>query len=231
MRDMTRNGMNKWRLPLGLALVALALAACDGGTATDTTVAGVATTSNGAGTDDTEPRTDDTSTDDTEPRTDDTSTDDTEPRTDETTAGTGPEGGETIVDVAAADGRFATLLGAIEAAGSTEELAGSGPYTLFAPTDDAFADLPRGTLEELLADPHQLEPILLYHVVPGEYLAADLAEETALITAQGSDLPVSVDGETVMVGDATIVEADITAGNGVIHVIDRVLSPPERLGQ
>ena len=227
--------MNRWLIPLGFVLVVMVLAACSGGTASDTTVAAAETTvgvaSTAPSTDDTEPRTDDTSTDDTEPRTDDTSTDDTEPRTDETTAGTGPEGGETIVDVAAADGRFATLLSAIEAAGLTEELAGAGPYTLFAPTDDAFADLPQGTLEELLADPSQLEPFLLYHVVPGEYLAVDLAEETALFTAQGSDLPVSVDGETVTVGDATIVEADITAGNGVIHVIDRVLSPPERLGQ
>jgi uncharacterized surface protein with fasciclin (FAS1) repeats len=227
--------MNTWRVPLGFVLLVMVLSACSGGTATDTTVAGVATTTGVANTepstDDTEPRTDDTSTDDTEPRTDDTSTDDTEPRTDETTAGTGPEGGETIVDVAAADGRFATLLSAIEAAGVAEELAGAGPYTLFAPTDDAFADLPQGTLEELLADPHQLEQILLYHIVPGEYLAADLVAEPALLTAQGSDLPVSVDGETVTVGDATVVETDITAGNGVIHVIDRVLSPPERLGQ
>jgi uncharacterized surface protein with fasciclin (FAS1) repeats len=222
------------RLILGFVLLAMVVAACSGGTATDTTVAGIDTTvgvaSTEPSTDDTEPRTDDTSTDDTEPRTDDTSTDDTEPRTDETIAGTGPDGGETIVDVAAADGRFATLLSAIEAAGVAEELAGAGPYTLFAPTDDAFADLPQGTLEELLADPHQLEPILLYHIVPGEYLAADVAEETSLITAQGSDLPVSVDGETVKVGDATIVEADIIGGNGVIHVIDQVLSPPERLG-
>jgi uncharacterized surface protein with fasciclin (FAS1) repeats len=234
MRNVMRNGMNKWRVPLGFVLLVMVLAACSGGTASDTTVATAETMAEVAdtepSTDDTEPRTDDTSTDDTEPRTDDTSTDDTEARTDETTAGTGLEGGETIVDAAAADGRFATLLSAIEAAGLTEELAGAGPYTLFAPTDDAFADLPQGTLEELLADPSQLEPFLLYHVVPGEYLSDDLSAETALITAQGSDLPVSVDGETVMVGDATIVEADITAGNGVIHVIDRVLSPPARLG-
>jgi uncharacterized surface protein with fasciclin (FAS1) repeats len=227
--------MNRLRVHTCLAVLAVVLAACSGGTASDTTLAAAETTADVANTepstDDTEPRTDDTSTDDTEPRTDDTSTDDTAPRTDETTAGTGPDGGETIVDVAAADGRFATLLSAIEAAGLTEELAGAGPYTLFAPTDDAFADLPQGTLEELLADPHQLEQILLYHIVPGEYLATDLVAEPALFTAQGSDLPVSVDGETVMVGDATIVETDITAGNGVIHVIDQVLSPPERLGQ
>ena len=89
---------------------------------------------------------------------------------------------------------------------------------------------PTGTLEEILADPAQLEPFLLYHVVPGEYLAADLVAETSLATAQGSDLPVTVEGETVMVGDATILESDITAGNGVIHVIDQVLSSPERLG-
>ncbi len=220
---------------VGLALTAMVLVACNGG-ATDTTVAGVGTTvdvaSTAPSTDDTEPRTDDTTTDDTEPRTEDTSTDVTEPRTDDTasTAGTGAEGGETIVDVAAGIGRFATLLSAIDAAGLTEELAGAGPYTLFAPTDDAFADLPEGSLEEILADPAQLEPFLLYHVVPGEYLAADLVTETSLATAQGSDLPVTVEGETVTVGDATIVESDIAAGNGVIHVIDQVLIPPERLG-
>ncbi len=224
--------MKKWRVHICLVVVAVVLAACDGG-ATDTTVPGIDTTvgvaSTAPSTDDTEPRTDDTSTDDTEPRTDDTSTDDTEPRTDDTasTAGTGAEGGETIVDVAAGIGRFATLLSAIEAAGLTEELAGAGPYTLFAPTDDAFAELPTGTLAELLADPAELEPFLLYHIVPGEYPAADLAAETSLSTAEGSDLPVSIEGETVMVGEATVLESDITAGNGVIHVIDRVLTVPD----
>jgi uncharacterized surface protein with fasciclin (FAS1) repeats len=227
-----------WRVPIWFALIlAMVLAACDGGAATDTTVPGAETTVGVANTqpstDDTEPRTDDTTTDDTEPRTDDTSTDVTEPRTDDTgsaTADTGADGGETIVDVAAGTGRFATLLSVIEAAGLTQELAGAGPFTLFAPTDDAFAELPDGTLEELLADPAQLESLLLYHVVPGEYPAADLVTESSLATAQGSDLPVTVEGETVMVGDAIVVETDITAGNGVIHVIDQVLSPPERLG-
>ena len=105
-------------------------------------------------------------------------------------------------------------------------MAGAGPYTLFAPTDDAFAF--DGTLEELLADPAQLESLLLYHVVPGEYPAADLVTELAR-NRRGSDLPVTVEGET-MVGDAIVVETDIIAGNGVIHVIDQVLSLPERLG-
>ena len=106
-------------------------------------------------------------------------------------------------------------------------MAGAGPYTLFAPTDDAFAELPTGTMAELLADPAKLEPFLLYHIVPGEYPAADLAAETSLSTAEGSDLPVSIEGETVVVGDATVLESDITAGNGVIHVIDRVLTVPD----
>ncbi len=119
------------------------------------------------------------------------------PTTPVSTAGTGAEGGETIVDVAAGIGRFATLLSAIEAAGLSEELAGAGPYTLFAPTDEAFAELPTGTMAELLADPAELEPFLLYHIVPGEYPAADLAAETSLSTAEGSDLPVSIEGETV----------------------------------
>ena len=150
--------MKKWRVHICLVVVAVVLGACDGG-ATDTTVPGIDTTvgvaSTAPSTDDTEPRTDDTSTDDTEPRTDDTSTDVTEPRTDDTasTAGTGAEGGETIVDVAAGIGRFATLLSAIEAAGLTEELAGAGPYTLFAPTDDAFAELPDGDIGRVARRP------------------------------------------------------------------------------
>ena len=136
--------MNRWRLPLAIALAAI-VAACDGGAASDTTAPGVETTVGVANTqpstDDTEPRTDDTTTDDTEPRTDDTSTDVTEPRTDDTgsaTADTGADGGETIVDVAAGTGRFATLLSVIEATGLTESWPGQG-LTLFAPTDDAFA--------------------------------------------------------------------------------------------
>ena len=107
-------------------------------------------------------------------------------------------------------------------------MAGAGPY-LVRPNRRCLRRATDGTLEELLADPAQLESLLLYHVVPGEYPAADLVTELAR-NRRGSDLPVTVEGETVMVGDAIVVETDIIAGNGVIHVIDQVLSLPERLG-
>lgn len=132
----------------------------------------------------------------------------------------------TIVDVAADAGNFTTLLEAAQTAGLVETLTGEGPFTVFAPTDEAFAAVDSATLEALLADPDALADVLLYHVVPGEVMAADVIDLASATTAQGSDVAISVDGDTMMVGGATVVATDIQASNGVIHVIDSVLLPP-----
>jgi uncharacterized surface protein with fasciclin (FAS1) repeats len=132
-----------------------------------------------------------------------------------------------IVETAVADGRFTTLVAAVQAAGLADTLSGQGPFTVFAPTDAAFAKLPAGTVATLLQDPKgQLTQILLYHVVPGTYMAADVVNQTSLPTAQGSPLPVTVEGSRVMVDNATIIITDIETSNGVIHVIDSVMIPP-----
>jgi transforming growth factor-beta-induced protein len=131
----------------------------------------------------------------------------------------------TIVDVAVAAGDFTTLVAAIQAAGLVDTLSGPGPFTVFAPTDAAFAALPDGALDDLLADPDALAEVLTYHVVAGELYAADVVGQTELETVQGGTVSVEVDGDTVRVGDATIVTTDIEASNGVIHVIDAVLLP------
>ncbi|MEM9035460.1 MAG: fasciclin domain-containing protein [Actinomycetota bacterium] len=131
----------------------------------------------------------------------------------------------TIVDVAAGAGDFTTLVAAVEAAGLVDTLSGEGPFTVFAPTDEAFAALPEGTVEGLLEDTEALTAILTYHVVAGEVLAADVVTLTEAETVNGAVLPIVVDGDTVMVGDATVVVTDIEASNGVIHVIDTVLIP------
>jgi len=132
-----------------------------------------------------------------------------------------------IVDVAINDGRFTTLVKAIEAAGLVETLKGPGPFTVFAPIDDAFAKLPPGTVDGLLADVPQLKNILLYHVVPGKVMAADVAKLTEAATVLGAPVKVTVtpDGK-VMINDANVIVADIEASNGVIHVIDTVIIPP-----
>lgn len=143
----------------------------------------------------------------------------------ETTEAMAEEPG-TIVDVATEAGSFTTLLAAAEAAGLVETLQGEGPYTVFAPTDEAFAALPEGTLDGLLADPEALADILLYHVVPGEVMAADVVELESATTAQGSDITITVDGDMVMVNEANVTATDIAASNGVIHVIDAVILPP-----
>ena len=136
---------------------------------------------------------------------------------------------QTIVDIAAADGRFTTLVAAVEAAGLVETLQGDGPFTVFAPTDDAFAKLPAGTVDALLADVPQLTNILLYHVVPGEYMAADvLAMPDAATALENQYVKFSLDGDKAMVNDALIVVTDVAASNGVIHVIDTVLLPPDK---
>jgi len=131
-----------------------------------------------------------------------------------------------IVDVATEAGNFSTLLTAVEAAGLVETLQGDGPYTVFAPTDEAFAALPEGTLDGLLADTEALSQVLLYHVVPGEVMASDVVELESATTVQGEDIAITVDGDSVKVNGATVVSTDIVASNGVIHVIDQVILPP-----
>ena len=130
-----------------------------------------------------------------------------------------------IVDTAIDAGNFTTLVAAVEAAGLVETLKGEGPFTVFAPTDEAFAALPEGTVDGLLADPEALTKILTYHVVPGSVMAADLTDGMTAATVEGQDVTFTV-GDTVMVNDATVTTPDIMATNGVIHVIDAVIMPP-----
>jgi uncharacterized surface protein with fasciclin (FAS1) repeats len=129
-----------------------------------------------------------------------------------------------IVETAREAGSFTTLLAAVDAAGLGATLAEGGPFTVFAPSDAAFAALPDGTVESLLADPAALTDVLTYHVVAGRVTAADAAGLSSATTVQGSDLSVSSNGG-IHVGDASVVTADIEASNGIIHVIDRVLLP------
>jgi transforming growth factor-beta-induced protein len=131
-----------------------------------------------------------------------------------------------IVDIAVEDGRFETLVAALQAADLTETLAGDGPFTVFAPTDDAFALLPEGTVEALLADIPQLTNILLYHVVSGEVFAADVVQLESAETLLGESVVIALDGDAVMLNESQVIITDIEASNGVIHVIDSVLLPP-----
>jgi uncharacterized surface protein with fasciclin (FAS1) repeats len=132
-----------------------------------------------------------------------------------------------IVDTAVAAGGFETLVAAVQAAGLVEALKGEGPFTVFAPTDEAFAALPEGTLETLLADPEgDLTQILRYHVVPGKVMAADVSDGLEAETLQGASVSFTIEGVKVMINGATIVATDIEASNGVIHVIDAVILPP-----
>lgn len=131
---------------------------------------------------------------------------------------------QNIVETAREAGSFTTLLTAVEAAGLRETLAEGGPFTVFAPTDEAFAQLPEGTVESLLEDTAKLTEVLTYHVVRGRVTSAEAAGLHAAPTVQGDELPISVDGG-VHVGGASVVSADIKASNGLIHVIDRVLLP------
>jgi uncharacterized surface protein with fasciclin (FAS1) repeats len=131
-----------------------------------------------------------------------------------------------IVDVAVA-GKFNTLVAAVKAAGLVDTLKGPGPFTVFAPTDEAFAKLPAGTLETLLQPENKakLRSILLYHVVAGRVTAAEVVKMDSAKTAEGQNLSIKVMGGNVMVNNAHVVKADIEASNGVIHVIDTVLLP------
>ncbi len=137
------------------------------------------------------------------------------------------ENQQTIVDIATSAGSFNTLTTALEAADLVNTLEGEGPFTVFAPTDEAFAALPEGTLEELLKPENkdQLVKILTYHVVSGAVLSTDL-EAGQVPTVEGSDVEIQL-GEEVKVNDAQVVKADIEASNGVIHVIDKVIIPSE----
>ena len=139
------------------------------------------------------------------------------------------EGPGTIVDIAAGNEDFATLVAAVQAAGLVDTLNSEGPFTVFAPTNDAFAALPEGTVDSLLQPENkdQLVAVLTYHVVPGKVMSADLAgAETTTATVQGAEVTIDATGDSVMVGDATVTAADIEASNGVIHVIDTVILPP-----
>ena len=133
-----------------------------------------------------------------------------------------------IVDTAAEAGSFSTLLAAAEAAGLVETLKGEGPLTVFAPTDEAFAKLPEGTVETLLLpeNKEKLTQILTYHVVAGAVQSGDLSDGMTAPTVEGSEITVSL-GEGVKINEATVVQPDVMASNGVIHVIDSVLMPPQ----
>ncbi|MDD9726784.1 fasciclin domain-containing protein [Roseovarius sp. SK2] len=136
------------------------------------------------------------------------------------------ESGKDIVDTATEAGDFSTLLAAAEAAGLVETLKGDGPFTVFAPTDEAFAALPEGTVDTLLMPENkdQLTSILTYHVVPGKVMSGDLSDGMTAETVQGSEVTIGTEGG-VTVNDANVVTADIEASNGVIHVIDGVIMP------
>ncbi|MBD3162700.1 MAG: fasciclin domain-containing protein [Candidatus Eisenbacteria bacterium] len=132
-----------------------------------------------------------------------------------------------IVQTAIGAGSFETLVAAVQAAGLVETLQGEGPFTVFAPTDEAFAKLPKGTVEDLLKpeNKEKLVAILTYHVVPGKVTSNEVVKVDAAETVQGQTLPVMVKDGAVRVGNATVAKADVMASNGVIHVIDTVLLP------
>ena len=138
-------------------------------------------------------------------------------------------GNKDIVDTAVSAGQFKTLATALSSAGLVETLKGPGPFTVFAPTDAAFAKLPAGTVENLLKPENkdQLVAILTYHVVAGNVKAADVVKLTQAKTVNGKMIAVKTSGKGVMINDANVTKADITASNGVIHVIDTVILPPK----
>lgn len=135
-----------------------------------------------------------------------------------------------IVDTAVSAGEFKTLAAALGTAGLVDTLKGAGPFTVFAPTDAAFAKLPAGTVENLLKPENkdQLTAILTYHVVAGKVMAADVVKLSEAKTVNGAPVKIAVNGDKVMLNDATVAAADVAASNGVIHVIDTVLLPPAK---
>jgi len=132
-----------------------------------------------------------------------------------------------IVETAVAAGQFNTLAAALEAADLVATLQGEGPFTVFAPTDEAFAKLPEGTVEALLADKEALTAILLYHVVAGQVMAEEVVTMDMVEPVGGGELMIKAKNGKVMINDATVIKTDVTASNGVIHVIDTVLIPSE----
>jgi uncharacterized surface protein with fasciclin (FAS1) repeats len=222
--------MNRRLIPALTVVAALGLVACgdDGDDAADTTLAAAApTTAAESETSATMAESADTM----------AGSEDTMAGSDDTMAESGDTMAEAaegnIVEVAQSAGDFTTLVAAVEAAGLAETLSEPGPFTVFAPTDEAFAALPAGTVDQLLEDPTgPLADILTYHVVPGEVLAADVATLAGqeVTTVNGATFTVNVDGATVSLTDAAgntvnVVTTDIPASNGVIHVIDGVLMP------
>jgi uncharacterized surface protein with fasciclin (FAS1) repeats len=134
-----------------------------------------------------------------------------------------------IIDTAIGAGQFKTLAAALDAAGLVATLKGDGPFTVFAPTDDAFSKLPAGTVEALLKpeNKQKLVDVLTYHVVPGKLMAAEVAKLEKATTFSGKSIDIRIDGNSVKVNDANVTATDIGATNGVIHVIDKVLMPPQ----
>ena len=143
------------------------------------------------------------------------------------TTATASAGEKDIVDTAVGAKSFGTLVAAVKAAGLVDTLKGDGPFTVFAPTDEAFAKLPAGTVESLLKPENKakLTAILTYHVVPGKVMAADVVKLSEAKTVQGSSAKITVAGGKVMVDKANVVKTDIGCSNGVIHVIDSVILP------
>jgi uncharacterized surface protein with fasciclin (FAS1) repeats len=188
---------------IGLVSLALVLSACgskDGGDSGDTTM--------------------------TTPDVPTTTTAPTTPTTNPTTPTTPTTSAGTVLDVAAAVGGFDTLIVAVDAAGLTDTLNGDGPFTVLAPTDDAFNALPAGVLDGLLADVPALTDTLLYHVVDGNVPSSDVVMASLVTTLNGSDVKVTLDGDDVFINDAQVTLTDVAADNGVIHVLDTVLTPP-----
>ena len=130
-----------------------------------------------------------------------------------------------IVDTAVNAGSFTTLVAAVQAAGLVDTLKSEGPFTVFAPTDEAFAALPEGTVEGLLADPEALAKILTYHVIAGKVMSTDLSDGMTVATVNGAEVTITTMGG-VKINGANVISADIETSNGVIHVIDQVILPP-----
>ncbi|MEO0830833.1 MAG: fasciclin domain-containing protein [Pseudomonadota bacterium] len=135
-------------------------------------------------------------------------------------------GSKDLVDTAAGNNDFSTLVAAVQAAGLVDTLKGDGPFTVFAPTNAAFEALPAGTVEDLLKPENkdQLVAVLTYHVVPGKVMSTDLVDDMTAVTVQGGDITIDLDNG-VKINDATVTAADVEAANGVIHVIDKVILP------
>jgi uncharacterized surface protein with fasciclin (FAS1) repeats len=132
-----------------------------------------------------------------------------------------------IVDTAVGAGQFKTLVTAVKAAEMVETLKGKGPFTVFAPTDEAFAKIPKEKLEALLKDKEALTAVLTYHVVPGEVMAADVVKLDSAKTVQGKSINIATKDGKVTINGANVLKTDIVCANGVIHVIDAVIMPPE----